>query len=212
MVMDYPSEWNELPKRERRKKIKELKRQQLEKAESFKKNRKIGLRIVLIVVLVGGYMLVTKKNSEKVESEKKIEAVSLKGRVEEFAIEGRDHVSPDAEVEYKTNPPTSGGHLAQAKNWGVYSKEIDDKAAVHSLEHGGIWISYKDIDDEDIKTLEKIGKSNPQRVVVSPRSSNDNKIVVASWGKMMKLEMINEALILKYIKLQVNQSPEKLAR
>ena len=69
-------------------------------------------------------------------------------------------MSSGTSVEYQTNPPTSGDHLAQAENWGVYDKEIDDKAGVHSMEHGGIWISYKDIDDESKKVLEEIGKSN----------------------------------------------------
>ena len=210
-IRDYPSEWDELSKYERRKKLKELKRQKVKKAESFRKIRKVVLKVALVVVLVGGYMLTTKKSPEEIDFKEKIEAVSLEGKVEEFSIEGRDHVLSEVKVEYKTNPPTSGGHLAQAENWGVYDKEIDDKAAVHSLEHGGIWISYRDIGDEEIKILEEIGKNNSQRVVVSPRSLNDDKIVVTSWGKMMKLEKVEKALIQRYINTYVNQSPEKLA-
>ena len=115
-------------------------------------------------------------------------------------------------VEYQTNPPTSGDHLAQAENWGVYDKEIDDKAGVHSMEHGGVWISYKDIGEADIAVLKEIGKQNSQSTVVSPRLGNDNQIVVASWGKLMRLESVDKALIQKYIDTYKNQSPEKLAR
>lgn len=210
--MNYPEEWNQLPRHERRKKIKFLRKQQEKKEKTIIKIRNIALMIVLIFLIFLGYFLFTRKTPEEVEFEKQIEAVSLDQKVEEFAIEGRSHVSASAQVEYKTNPPTSGSHLAQAINWGIYNQEIDDKAALHSLEHGGIWISYKDLTDGEIQQLQKIAQRNSQSVVLNPRAANDNRIVVASWGRMMKLENVDEALIQKYIDTFKNQSPEKLAR
>ena len=97
-------------------------------------------------------------------------------------------------------------------NWGVYDKEIADGAAVHGLEHGGIWISYKDISADEKKILEDIGRKNSGSVIVSPRAANDAKIAIASWGRMMKLETADTALIQKYIDTYKNQSPEKLSR
>lgn len=210
--MDYPKEWDDLPKRERKKKIKELKRQKEEKANRLKKFRNYGLGLLALILVVAGYIQITKKSPEEIEFEQDIEETSLEGKVEEFPIEGRDHVSADAEVVYKTNPPTSGSHFAQAKEWGIYDEAIDDKAAVHSLEHGGIWISYKDLNEEDVKMLEELGKSNSQSVLVSPRSANEDNIAVASWGRMMRLGSVDRALIQKYIDTYKNQSPEKLAR
>jgi len=210
--MDYPDEWNQLPKHERKKKLKELRREHEQKSDKIKKIRNWGLIAVVLLVGVFGFIQLTKKSPEQIEFEKQVQAVSLEGKVEEFPIEGRDHVSAGTSVEYKTNPPTSGSHLGEAENWGVYEKELDDKAAVHGLEHGGIWISYKDIDDETKKILEGIGKSNPQSVIVSPRPTNDSKIAIASWGRTMKLESVDKTLIQKYIDMYKNQSPEKLAR
>lgn len=210
--MDYPEEWNELPKHERKKKLKALRRDREKKTERIKKIRNWGLVIVILVVGVFGFTQMTKKSPEEIEFEQKVDEISLEGKVEEFPIEGRDHVPASTNVEYQTNPPTSGGHLGQAEEWGIYSKEIDDKAGVHNLEHGGIWISYKDISEEEIKVIEDLGKQNSLSTVVSPRSGNDNKIVVASWGKLMRLESVDKALIQKYIDTYKNQSPEKLAR
>jgi len=212
MITDYPEEWNELSKYERKKKIKELLQEQERKSSSLKKIRNIGLIVIAIILIVVGIIQLTKKTPEQIKLKKQVATVSLDGKVEKFAIEGRDHVSTETSVEYKTNPPTSGSHLDQAKNWGIYSKEIDDKAGVHGLEHGGIWISYKDIDDVTKKELEEIGKDNSLSVIVSPRIENDNKIVVASWGRMMRLETLDKVLIQKYIDTYKNQSPEKLAR
>ena len=138
--MDYPEKWNELSKHERKKKIKALQREREKKAELIKKIRNWGLVTVVIIAGVFGLIQITKKSPEQIEFEQKVEAISLEGKVEEFEIEGRDHVPAGTAVEYQTNPPTSGGHLGQAEEWGIYDQEIDDKAGVHNLEHGGIWI------------------------------------------------------------------------
>ena len=203
--MDYPEEWNQLSRHERRKKIKELRRRQASKTNSVNQAFRVVVIITALILGIFSYRQLTRKSPEEI-------AVSLEGRVAEFAIEGRDHVAAGVKVDYKTNPPTSGAHLGQAENWGVYSKEIDDKAAVHGLEHGGIWISYKDVDETTQKALEAIGRVNSQSVIVSPRSGNDDKIVVVSWGRMMRLESADQALIQKYIDIYKNQSPEQLAK
>jgi len=209
---DYPAEWDELPRHERRQKLKALRHEQDKRAELIKKARNWGLAALAVGVGIFGYVQLIKKSSEQIELEQRIEIVSLDDRVEEFQIEGSDHVLAGTNVSYQTNPPTSGSHLGRAENWGVYDQEIDDLMAVHSLEHGGIWISYRDISDDEIAILETIGRQNSLSTVVSPRSGNDDKVVVASWGKMMRLESVDPALIQKYIDTYKNQSPEKLAR
>lgn len=203
LKIDYPEEWNDLPKHERKKKLKELWREHGRKSGLVKKVRNWGVLIVVLVVGVVGFTI---------QPEREIETVSLDGKVEEFTIEGKNHVPPGTKVEYRTNPPTSGDHYANPAGWGVYGKEVVDENAVHSLEHGGIWIAYKDIDDTEKKILEEIGKANSQSVIVSPRSANDVKIAIVSWGKLMKLEEVDKAVIQKYIGTYKNQSPERLAR
>ncbi len=209
--MDYPEEWNQLPRHERRKKLKLLKRQNENRANSFNKIRNFGLLLVTAAILVIGGWLLTRKSPEKIEFEQEVEIISLEGRVQEFPIEGREHISRSTVVTYNTNPPTSGNHLVDVESWGVYGKEIEDKAAVHSLEHGGIWITYKDVDKETVKVLNELGRENPQSVVVSPRTTNDTPIAVVSWGRMMKLDKLDKALVQKYTKTYKNQGPEKLA-
>ena len=211
MDINYPGEWDQLPRQQRRKKIRELRRQNDSKAKSFIKVRNYGLATLAIIILIPVGWFLTRKSPEKIEFEQKVEAVSLESKVQEFPIEGREHVSAQAPVAYETNPPTSGDHLAEAEKWGVYDKEVSEKEAVHSLEHGGIWITYKDIDEESIRILTEIGKENSGSTVISPRSANDVKIAVVSWGRMMTLDTVDKALIQKYIDTYKNQGPEKLA-
>jgi hypothetical protein len=210
--MQYPEEWNQLPKHKRRKKIKNLRRQKNKRSNILKKVKNGLILTIVFILVLSGYKKMTKKTPDEIEFEQKIKVASLDGKVNEFQIEGREHITSEDSVEYQTNPPTSGDHFSLAENWGVYGEEIDDKAAVHGLEHGGVWISYKDIDDESINTLKKIGGDNAQSVIVSPRIKNDGNVVVASWGKMMTLEKVDEVLIQKYIETYKNQSPEQIAR
>ena len=108
--MDYPEEWNQLPKHERKKKLKELRREHDQKADTFKKVRNFGLVAIVTILVIVGFVQLTKKSPEQVAFEQEVKAASLEGKVEEFPIEGRDHVSAGTSVEYKTNPPTSGSH------------------------------------------------------------------------------------------------------
>lgn len=127
-------------------------------------------------------------------------------------IEGREHVSNTESVEYKTNPPTSGNHYADAIDWGIYDYELQDERVVHGLEHGGIWISYKGVDEDTVKKIEAIARKYPNRVIASPRPENDSAIAVASWGRLLELDVFDEQKIIEYIKKNTNKSPEKLAR
>ena len=169
MGIQIPDEWRQLPKKERREKIRELNRQKEDGSSSFKKIRNIAVAGVLIAVIAAGFVFLTRKTPEQAAFEKNVQNATLDGKVQEFPIEGADHVEEGTSVNYKTNPPTSGAHYAVPANWGVYDKEIADGAAVHGLEHGGIWISYKDISADEKKILEDIGRKNSGSVIVSPR-------------------------------------------
>jgi hypothetical protein len=132
---------------------------------------------------------------------------------ETFPILGQTHIEVGAtHPAYNSNPPTSGWHYAKPADWGVYQEELPDETLIHNLEHGGIWISYKDVDQETKSSLEAIGKRYPGSVVVTPRSANDAKIVLASWGRLEKLESFDETQIVDFIKANRNKSPEPLAR
>ncbi len=128
-----------------------------------------------------------------------------------FENQGQVHIKiGDSHPPYNSNPPTSGWHYSLPASWGVYDKPLVDEQAVHNLEHGGIWISYKDIDEETKVNLEKITKANGSSVIMSPRDANDSKIVLASWTRLEKLDSYDEAKILDFILRNKNKGPESV--
>ena len=89
---------------------------------------------------------------------------------------------------------------------------MKDINAVHNLEHGFIWISYKNVDKQTLASLAKIGQQYPGSVFVSPREANDAPITLASWGRLEKMETFDEAAIIDFIWKNRNNSPEPLAK
>jgi hypothetical protein len=61
-----------------------------------------------------------------------------------FTSEGQQHVADDEQVEYGTNPPTSGPHYATPAQDGVYEagNSPQPESWVHTLEHGRIVLQY----------------------------------------------------------------------
>lgn len=141
----------------------------------------------------------------------------VSGQVQQDGTEtpddGQGHIPVGSEHKpYSTNPPTSGPHYEQPAAWGVYDHELVDEQLVHNLEHGGIWISYKDIDAETKAKIEDLGKKYPQAVIVTPRSKNNAKIVLTSWRRMLELDTFNRDTIVAFITHNKNHSPEPLAQ
>lgn len=137
------------------------------------------------------------------------------GEILDIEIQGQNHVAMGVTnyTPHNSNPPTSGDHYAQAPGWGVYKKEMPDLSAVHALEHGGIWISYQStLSDEDVKALKKIVNSNAGAVIMSPRDTNPAPIAIASWGKLMYLEVPDTAKIQNFIDTNKNNTHEPFAR
>ncbi|KKQ34235.1 MAG: hypothetical protein US50_C0056G0003 [Candidatus Nomurabacteria bacterium GW2011_GWB1_37_5] len=188
----------------------------IKKVEEQKKSgerKKYTKTIIWIVIVAGIFAIILwailRPKSEKVEP-------LLLDKTElgqEIQIISRDHILPNSEHEpYNSNPPTSGPHYADSPTGGFYRDGLEDERALHGLEHGYIWISYKNIDEATLEQLKDIQKRNYGSVILTPREGNDAPIALASWGRLLNLDSFDEATINTYIKLYKNQSPEKLAR
>lgn len=131
---------------------------------------------------------------------------------EAFPSQGQTHIEIGAtHPTYNSNPPSSGHHYAKPADWGVYQTELPDEQLVHNLEHGGIWISYKDIDAETKSKIEDFAKQHPNKMIVTPRAKNDKKIALASWTRLLTLDAFDEATASAFVSANKNQAPEPYA-
>ncbi|MEU0042973.1 DUF3105 domain-containing protein [Streptomyces werraensis] len=123
---------------------------------------------------------------------------------------GRNHVQ--STVDYPMNPPVGGDH---SQAWmtcdgTVYTKPIANENAVHSLEHGAVWVTYNDeAADADIKALsDKVSKT--PYTLMSPAKDQSGMIMLSAWGRQLTVEKASdprvEQFLTKYV--QGPQTPE----
>ncbi|WP_182526474.1 DUF3105 domain-containing protein [Nocardioides dongkuii] len=95
-----------------------------------------------------------------------------------------EHTEDD--VTYETVPPAGGRHADVWLDCGTYDEPVRDENAVHDLEHGTVWITYRpDLDDDDVATLED---ALPQNGILSPYDDLPAPVVVTVWGRQLRLD------------------------
>ncbi len=129
--------------------------------------------------------------------------------------EGRGHVSATQTVKYGTTPPTSGDHWDTPAPWGSYDKQQPNERTVHNLEHGGIVISYAGLSPDEQKQLTTIvaqlRTTQYRKIVLQPYSGlPDAKVALAAWDWLMKLPVIDETEIVRFVKAHYDgpEAPE----
>ena len=121
---------------------------------------------------------------------------------------GGEHT--EGTVDYAQSPPTGGEHNSIWQNCGFYEEPIRSETAVHSLEHGAVWITYSpDLPQNEIARLRDLAQSNDY-VLVSPYPDLDSPVVASAWGKQLNLESAEDPDLEQFIGAysQGPQTPE----
>ncbi|MFE1328212.1 DUF3105 domain-containing protein [Streptomyces sp. NPDC058735] len=94
----------------------------------------------------------------------------------------RNHVAKA--VKYASQPPVGGDHnqVWMNCNGDVYTKELNNTNAVHSLEHGAVWVTYNaDAEKADVDALAAKVKKTPY-TLMSPVDDQKDPIMLSAWG------------------------------
>jgi len=125
------------------------------------------------------------------------------------AIDSQEHkAGPQT---YATNPPVGGAHNAVWQNCmgDVYAEPVANEHAVHSLEHGAIWVTYKQglAADQVSKLQDKV--KGRDFMLLSPVAGLDKNVSLQAWGYQLKLDNADDKRIDDFIKaLRLNASLE----
>ena len=95
-------------------------------------------------------------------------------------------------VNYELRPPAGGEHNPVWQNCGYYAEPVRDENAVHSLEHGAVWIAYSpDLPQDEVETLRDLAE-NQTYILVSPYEDLPSPVVATAWGKQLQLESADD--------------------
>lgn len=114
-------------------------------------------------------------------------------------------------LSYPVSPPVGGTHNPIWQNCmgDVYTAPIPKENAVHSLEHGAVWVTYKQgLDQSDIDTL-KSKVQGKDYMFMSPYAGLDKNISLQTWGFQLKVDSASDPRIDQFIKaVRLNASME----
>jgi hypothetical protein len=120
-------------------------------------------------------------------------------------VAGASHVN--GKVVYPSSPPAGGNHNPVWQNCGFYTVPVTNELAVHSLEHGAVWITYSESVDQAVKAdLAAKAKASPY-VLVSLYADNPTPIVVTAWARQLRLSTYDGALVAKFIDVYAVDGP-----
>jgi hypothetical protein len=143
--------------------------------------------VVLVLVGVAAWVLIGAGRQAadlEAQAEQEIDGVE--------AFDGLTFNHVTAAVDYPQSPPAGGDHNAAWLNCGVYSEPVPDENAVHSLEHGAVWITYDpELPADQVATLEAMA-ANQSYVLVSPYEGLDSAVAVSAWGYQLKVDSADD--------------------
>lgn len=130
------------------------------------------------------------------------------------AIAGVETFSVDAghregALTYPQVPPVGGIHNPVWTPCGFYDRAVPNEMAVHSLEHGAIWITYRpDLPQEEVDLLAGLARSRKDVLVSRWDEGLPSPLVVTGWARQLKLTTATDPRLAEFVRLYANQGPE----
>lgn len=171
----------------------------------------ITLSTVIVAGLVGWGAYALNSANEKSEQAAAEAKKPVQGEKTWKADElGRNHVQ--GTVKYPMNPPVGGDHNQawMTCDASVYSQAIPNENAVHSLEHGAVWVTYNDkAGDADVKALEDKVSNTPYSLM-SPVEDQSGSITLSAWGRQLTVDKASDPRVDQFFTKYVQgpQTPE----
>ncbi|MBC7443766.1 MAG: DUF3105 domain-containing protein [Ramlibacter sp.] len=147
------------------------------------RNRRIGIAaggsLIAVILLVVILFVTTTGTTKKAAPPAAVDGVTT------FPDQTSEHVT--GTVDYTPQPPVGGDHAEALLNCGVYSEDVPNENAVHSLEHGAVWITYDAaaIAGDELATLRTAVPDT--YAILSPLPGLTTSIVASAWGVQLKI-------------------------
>jgi hypothetical protein len=127
-----------------------------------------------------------------------------------YAYAGANHI--EGNIDYTTQPdykgeipPAGGAHNSTAQQCEVYSQPIRQENAIHSLEHGAVWMTYQpDLPADQIDKLKEIVGSDPY-LMLSPYPGLPTPIVLTAWNHQLQMQSFDKDTVERFIRSYKNK-------
>ena len=102
-------------------------------------------------------------------------------------------------VQYEQTPPAGGEHAAAWLNCGTYTAPVPNENAVHAMEHGAVWVTYRP--DLPAAQVAKLKDAMPDSFgVLSPYPGIASPVVASAWGRQLPVESPEDPRLGEFIR------------
>lgn len=165
---------------------KELRRQQLEREKRMRALR-LWLPIGLLVVALVAFVIYRALEPE------------VEGAVFVEAAIPNQH-DPDLRIEFGGLPPTGGVHNPAWQNCGIYTDPVQPEYAIHSMEHGAVWVTYHpDLPADQVAALQDLVRGQSY-LLLSPYPDQSSNIVLTAWDVQLQVDSADDERIEAFIR------------
>ena len=164
----------------------------------------VGVAFVAIVGYTGYQAWYNAKSPQE-------QALLISGVTDLSKKVGKSGQHDPKDLTYDVSPPVGGPHNQNWQNCtgDVYDGQIADEHAVHSLEHGAIWITYRpDLAKAEVDKLAERVRGKDY-MLMSQYPNLDSPISLQAWGYRLKLDSADDGRIDDFIKALRTNGPEK---
>jgi hypothetical protein len=166
--------------------------------------------VVVFAVSAIGYAVLKVRENQPVDAAKGVaDAKKIPGIITE-TIKGQQHTSDPISydpclqcgTEKGYSPPIGGKH---DPTWAdcsgtVYTAPIRNENAVHTLEHGAVWITYQpNLPGADVDKLKSVvdGKNY---TLLSPYPGLKSKVSLQAWGYQLFLDSVDMGMVKRFLR------------
>lgn len=122
-----------------------------------------------------------------------------------FSGQSRNHTTEP--VTYPQTPATGGDHAPVWTNCGTYTSPVEQTRAVHSLEHGAVWLSYRpDLPKEQVAKLTDLVGSRDY-ILLSPVPEQKSAVMATAWGKQLSVDSSGDSRLAPFL-TKYRQGPQ----
>jgi hypothetical protein len=157
--------------------------------------------IVLLAIGVIGYAVSQNKKKSDAKDPAKISGIVHK------TFSSGEHKA--GVISYAESPPIGGPH---SPIWAdcdgtVYPNQIANENAVHDLEHGAVWITYKPgLPSHQLDVLTKLVSNHPY-TILTPYDGLKSNVSLQAWGYQLFVNSATDKRVEQFIKtLRLSQT------
>ena len=99
-----------------------------------------------------------------------------------------------------TQAPDGGNHNPYPQTCAVYTQPIVNEHAVHSLEHGAVWITYRpDLPADQVAVLAGLVQADTASRMLSPYPNQTSPVALQAWGRRLNVPSATDPRVARFV-------------